>query len=453
MGSPLNRLLYTIKFRELNILLSGAINSQSKILYDQQPLARVAKVAPFLTLDGNPYPVVANGQILWVVDGYTTTGLYPYSQRVSMGQATSTTDAPGGTVAGQPTGDINYIRNSVKAVVNAYTGSVTLYQWDSSDPILRTWMNAFPGIIKPKSEIPAALMPHLRYPPDLFEVQRQILTQYHVLSAQSFYGGQNFWAVPDEPSNSSGSQSASQPPYYQTMQMPGATAQFSLTSPLVQRGRQNLAAYMAVDSNPQSPDYGTIRVLQLPQDTAILGPQQVQGTFESDPTISSQLSLYRQNGSKVIEGNLITLPVGGALVYEEPIYIQAAGTTGGSSSGSYPVLKRVAVSFDGNVGFAPTLAAALSQVIPGLSAGPGSSGSSGSGSGSGTGSASVTVRGYLGQAESDYAKAQAALKTGDFAAYGKYTALMKQALDQAQKAAQGHSKTSAKATPSPSASP
>ncbi len=353
MGSPLNRLLYTIKFRELNILLSGAINSQSKILYDRQPLARVAKVAPFLTLDGNPYPVVANGQILWVVDGYTTTGLYPYSQRVSMGQATGTSDAPGGTVAGQPTGDINYIRNSVKAVVNAYTGSVTLYAWDASDPILRTWMNAFPGIIKPKSQIPAALMPHLRYPPDLFEVQRQILTQYHVLSAQSFYGGQNFWAVPDNPGSSSSPQPASQPPYYQTMQMPGAPAQFSMTSPLVQRGRQNLAAYLAVDSNPQSPGYGTIRVLQLPQDAAILGPQQVQSTFESDPTISSQLSLYRQNGSKVIEGNLITLPVGGALVYEEPIYIQAAGTTGSSTSGSYPVLKRVAVSFDGNVGFAP----------------------------------------------------------------------------------------------------
>jgi hypothetical protein len=455
VGSPLNRLLYTIKFRELNILLSGAINSQSKILYDRQPLARVAKVAPFLTLDGNPYPVVANGQIDWVVDGYTTTGLYPYSQRTSISQATATSDAPGGTVAGQPTGDINYIRNSVKAVVNAYTGSVTLYQWDSADPVLRTWMNAFPGVIKPRSDIPAALMPHLRYPPDLFEVQRQILTQYHVLSAQSFYGGQNFWAVPDEPSNSGNSQSSSQPPYYQTMQMPGAAASFSMTSPLVQRGRQNLAAYMAVDSNPQSPDYGTIRILQLPQDTAILGPQQVQSTFESDPTISSQLSLYRQNGSKVIEGNLITLPVGGALVYEEPIYIQAAGATGGSSSGSYPVLKRVAASFDGNVGFGPTLPDALSQVIPGLSASPGSStGSSGSsGSGSGTGSASSVVRGYLTQAESDYAKAQAALKTGDFASYGKYTALMKQALDQAQKAAQSHSKSSAKATPSPSASP
>jgi uncharacterized membrane protein (UPF0182 family) len=455
VGSPLNRLLYTIKFRELNILLSGAINSQSKILYDRQPLDRVAKVAPFLTLDGNPYPVVANGQILWVVDGYTTTGLYPYSQRLSMGQATATSDAPGGTVAGQPTGDVNYIRNSVKAVVNAYTGSVTLYQWDASDPILRTWMKAFPGVIKPKADIPAALTPHLRYPPDLFEVQRQILTQFHVLSAQSFYGGQGFWAVPDNPGTSNSPQAASQPPYYQTMQMPGAAAGFSLTSPLVQRGRQNLAAYMAVDSNPQSPDYGTIRVLQLPQDTAILGPQQVQSTFESDPTISSQLSLYRQNGSKVIEGNLITLPVGGALVYEEPIYIQAAGTTGGSTSGSYPVLKRVAVSFNGNVGFAPTLSAALSQVIPGLSASPGgTSGSPGpSGSGTGQGSASTVVRGYLAQAETDYAKAQAALKTGDFASYGKYTALMKNALDQAQKAAQAHSSSSAKATPSPSASP
>ncbi len=453
VGSPLNRLLYAIKFRELNILLSGAINSDSKILYDQQPLARVAKVAPFLTLDGNPYPVVANGQILWVVDGYTTTGLYPYSQRVSLAQATSTSDAPGGSVAGQQIGQLNYIRNSVKAVVNAYTGSVTLYDWDASDPILRTWMKAFPGVIKPKSEIPAALMPHLRYPPDLFEVQRQILTQYHVLSAQSFYGGQNFWAVPDEPSQSNGAQAASQPPYYQTMQMPGTVTQFSMTSPLVQRGRQNLAAYLAVGSDPQSADYGKLRVLQLPQDTAILGPDQVQSTFESDPGISSQLSLYRQNGSKVIEGDLITLPVAGGLIYEEPFYIQAAGTAGSSFSGSYPVLKRIAVSFGGNVGFGPTLQSALSQVVPGLSAGPGSSGSSGSGSGSGTGSASVTVRGYLAQAESDYAKAQAALKTGDFASYGKYTALMKQALDQAQKAAQGHSKTSAKATPSPSASP
>ena len=458
IGSPLNRLLYTVKFRELNILLSGAINGDSKILYDRQPLARVGKVAPFLTLDGEPYPVVANGQVLWVVDGYTTTDLYPYSQRLSMPAATATSDAPGGSVAGQPTGQINYIRNSVKAVVNAYTGNVTLYDWDQSDPILRAWMKAFPGVVKPKQDIPAYLMPHLRYPPDLLEVQRQVLAQFHVQQAQSFYSGQNFWSVPDDPSVK---QPAAQPPYFQTMTMPGAPTQFSLTTSFVQRGRQNMAAFLAVDSNPLSREYGTMRVLQLPQDTAILGPQQVQGTFESDPGISSQLSLYRQNGSKVIEGNLITLPVGGALIYEEPVYIQAAGAAGGSSTGSYPVLKRVAVSFGGNVGFAPTLPQALAQVVPGLAAGsPGGTGTGagpGSGSGSGSGPVSAEVRGYLQQAETDYGKAQAALKRGDFASYGKYTALMKKALDQAQQAAQARSPGShhgsATASASPSASP
>jgi len=454
IGSPLNRLLYAVKFREMNILLSGAINGDSKILYDRQPLARVAKVAPFLTLDGETYPVVADGQIWWVVDGYTTTDLYPYSQRLSLAQATATSDAPGGSVAGQQVGQVNYIRNSVKAVVNAYTGAVRLYAWDPQDPVLRTWMRAFPGVIQPKRDIPGYLMPHLRYPPDLLEVQRQVLAQYHVLQAQAFYGGQNFWAVPNSPSNGQ----VSQPPYYQTMTMPGAPTGFSLTSSLVQRGRQNMAAYLAVDSNPASPDYGRIRVLQLPQDTAILGPQQVQGTFESNAAVSRQLALYRQEGSTVILGNLITLPVAGGLIYEEPIYIRAANTSGGaSSSGSYPVLQRVMVSFDGNVGFGPTLQNALSQVIPGLG-GSGSSGGSGSGAGPGSGgtgqgSVSTAVRGDLAQAESDYAKAEAALKQGDLTGYAKDIARMKAALDQAQQAASPRPAASHGASPSPSASP
>jgi uncharacterized protein len=448
VGSLLNRALYAVKFRELNILISGAINGDSKILYDRQPLARVAKVAPFLTLDANPYPVVARGQIFWVVDGYTTTDLYPYSERVSMEQATSTSDDPNGAVAGQPTDQINYIRNSVKAVVNAYTGSVSLYQWDKNDPILKTWMNAFPGVIKPRGDIPSYLMPHLRYPSDLFEVQRQVLASYHVLQAQSFYSGQNFWAVPDDPSDS---QPASQPPYYLTMTMPGASSEFSLTSPLVQRGRENMAAYMAVDSNPQSADYGTIRVLQLPQETAILGPQQVQSSFESNTSVSAQLSLYRQNGSTVIEGDQVTLPVGGGLIYEEPVYIQAAGAAG-SSSGSYPYLQRVLVSFDGHVGFGATLEDALSQVVPGLatsSSAPPST-SPGTGGSSSSGPVSAAVRSSLAQAEKYYAAAQAALKSGDFAAYGTDTALMKTALDNAQKAAQAAPAPSRSATPSPS---
>src|SRR6516225_5113972 len=265
VGSPLNRLLYAIKFRELNILLSGAINNYSKILYVRDPLTRVAKVAPFLTLDGSPYPVVANGQIYWVVDGYTTTDLYPYSQRLSMTAATSTSQTPAGNVAGQPAGAVNYVRNSVKAVVDAYNGDVTLYQWGKPDPLLQAWRNAFPGIIKPASAIPSYLLPHMRYPTDLFEVQREIFSQYHVGNAQSFYGGQNFWAIPNDPTGAAANQH-SQPPYYLTETIPGYhQPEFSLTTTFVPRNRANLAAVMTVDSNPTQTGYGSIHVLALPQ--------------------------------------------------------------------------------------------------------------------------------------------------------------------------------------------
>jgi uncharacterized membrane protein (UPF0182 family) len=439
VGSPLYRLLYAIKFRELNILLSSAINGDSKILYDRQPLARVAKVAPFLTLDANPYPVVANGRIMWVVDGYTTTDLYPYSERISLPAATATSQTPGGAVAGQAVGQINYLRNSVKAVVDAYTGAVTLYQWGPSDPLLRTWMNAFPGIVKPRSDVPAYLLPHLRYPPDQFQVQRQILAKYHVTNPQSFYGGQNFWTVPNDPTGATTVSGLSQPPYYLTMTMPGyRQPEFSLTTTMAQRSRPNLAAYIAVDSNPYA-GYGAIRVLQLPQEAAILGPQQVQNNFESDTVASKELSLFRQGGSTVIKGNLVALPLAGGLLYEEPIYIQAAG---GASAGSYPTLKRVFVFFDGQVGYAPTLQNALGQIFAGLP-------STGPALPSGTGQVSAAVRRYLAEAEQDFAAAQAALKSGDFAAYGQDIANMKAALDNAQHAAGA----TPAAVPGPSASP
>jgi uncharacterized protein len=443
VGSPLDRFLYAVKFRELNILLSGAINSYSKILYDRQPLARVAKVAPWLTLDGSPYPVVADGRILWVVDGYTTTNLYPYSERISMPQATSTSQTPNGSIAGQMAGSVNYIRNSVKAVVDAYTGAVTLYQWGPSDPMLRTWMNAFPGVVKPSRDIPAYLRPHLRYPPDLFEIQRQILAKYHVTNPQSFYGGQNFWTVPNDPTGRSVNSGLSQPPYYLTMTMPGyRQPEFSLTTALAQRARPNLAAYMAVDSDPGA-GYGTIRVLQLPQAAAILGPQQVQNNFESNTVASKELSLFRQGGSTVIKGDLIALPLGGGLLYEEPIYIEAAG---GASAGSYPTLKRVFVFYDGVVGYGTSLQGALAQVFTGLpSAGQGPpSGSSGA--------VSALVRRYLQEAEQDYATAQTALHAGNFTAYGQAIASMKQALDNAQQAAGGGSGATPKPSPTSHAS-
>ncbi|HKB30110.1 MAG TPA: UPF0182 family protein [Streptosporangiaceae bacterium] len=427
VGSFWNRLLYATKLRQLNILLSGAVNHQSRILYVRDPLSRVAKVAPFLTLDGAVYPVISGGKLDWVADAYTTTNLYPYSERVSLGGATA--DSIGTQPPVEQSADqINYIRNSVKAVVDAYTGKVTLYEW-SADPVLRTWMKAFPGVIKPKSAIPADLLPHLRYPQDLLKVQRPILARYHVQQAQAFYGGQDFWAVPSDPTTPQG---GTQPPYYLTMSMPGyTTPQFSLATSFVAKGRENVAAVMAVDSNPVSPDYGTIRILELPRSTVIAGPNQVQNTFESYPTASRELALYRQGGSTVITGNLIVLPVGGGLLYIEPVYLQA---TGGAGAGSYPTVQRVFVSFNGAIGYGATLQAALSQVFSGLPSQPASP--SAPSVPSVNGQLSAAVRGFLAQAESHYQAAQQALKRGDFATYGQQLQLMKQALDQANSAAQ-----------------
>jgi uncharacterized protein len=434
IGSTLNRLLYAIKYRQLNIMLSGAIDSKSKIMYIRDPLSRVAKVAPFLTLDGDPYPVIVNGQILWVVDGYTTTDDYPYSQRQNLQGATTNSYSPGGSASGQ----VNYIRNSVKATVNAYTGAVNLYRWGGTDPVLATWMKAFPGVIQRTSAIPPALMAHLRYPEVLFEAQRQILAQYHVTIAQEFYGGQNFWAVPTDPSGLTPKQ-FSQPPYYLTMSMPGyKQPEFSLTTSFTPRGRPNISAFMAVDSAP-GPGYGTIRLLQLPQDTAIQGPEQVQNDFESNTVVASALTLLRQGGSKVTEGNLITLPVGGGLVYFEPVYVSQSS---GTNSGSYPTLQRVLVYYDGRIGYAKNLQGALAQVFTGIPSQPSQPPPGGTQPTTptppkGTGKANATVLKFLRQAETFYGDAQRALKSGNLAAYGRDIAKVKGALDKAKQAAQG----------------
>jgi uncharacterized protein len=447
VGSFGSRLLYAVKFRDLNIMLSSALDSHSRILYIRNPLARVAKVAPFLTLDGDYYPVISGGQVLWVVDGYTTTDNYPYSKRLSLSQATSNTYSPGGSAIG-PTGEINYIRNSVKVTVNAYTGAVTIYQWRAADPILRTWMKVFPGLIHPESTIPATLRPHLRYPEVLFDAQRQILAQFHVLQPSAFYGGQNFWTVPNDPTLGP-SFKLSQPPYYMTIAVPGSSApEFSLTSLFTPRARPNLAAYMAVNSDPKSPDYGQIRILQLPQDTAIFGPQQVQSNFESNTIASSQLSLYRQGGSKVILGNLVTVPLGGDLLSIEPVYLQASNA---GNTGAYPQLQRILTYYNNQTGFAPTLAASLAQVFS--TAVQGSGGPTGGSTG---GHVSAAVVADLKLAEKYYGQAQAALRSGNLALYGQDIAKVKAALDLAQQAAQASPPGTGKhppVSPAPSQSP
>jgi uncharacterized protein len=426
MGSLFTRLLFAIKYQEQRIVLSNLINSDSKILFNRNPSERVEKVAPWLTLDGNVYPAVVDGRILWIVDGYTTSNGYPYSKKTNLAQATTNSiTTSSNAVDSLANRDVSYIRNSVKATVDAYDGTVTLYQWDEKDPVLATWSKSFPGTVTPKSAMSKSLLSHIRYPEDLFGVQRDVLSTYHVKTADAFYGGQDFWRVPTDPS-SLGGNAGIQPPYYMTLQLPGQDKPaFSLTTSFVPRGnRQNLTAF-AVANADNGPDYGKITVLQLPRSTNIAGPSQVASNFEAKPEVAQALSLLRQGGSDVVLGNLLTLPVGGGLLYVQPVYVRATANTA-----AYPLLQKVLVSFGDVIGFDDTLQGSLDQVFGGnsgtdLNDGEQSSGGNTSG---GTTNMSSSLKAALASAQSALADSQAALTKGDFTAYGKAQDRLKAAI-------------------------
>jgi uncharacterized membrane protein (UPF0182 family) len=420
MGGLFKKLLFAIQYQEQRIVLSNLINSESKILYNRSPRERVAKVAPWLTLDGDPYPAIVDGKIQWIIDGYTTSAGYPYSQTTSL--STATTDAlttNSAAITAQTNRNINYIRNSVKATVDAYDGTVVLYQWDEKDPVLKTWMKAFPNTVTPKSKMSPQLLEHIRYPEDLFRVQRDVLSSYHVQTASAFYGGQDFWRVPRDPSTF-GANAGAQPPYYMTLEMPGSDKPtFTLTTPFVPRGgRENLSAFAVVDSN-NGPNYGKITVLQLPRSTNVAGPSQVASNFEAKPEVANSLSLLRQGGSDVVLGNLLTLPVGGGLLYVQPVYVRATANTA-----AYPLLQKVLVSFGDVIGFDSSLKGALDQVFGGNSG----TSSSGTPTTSTTDNASADLKSALQSAKQAIADGNAALAKGDFAAYGRAQDRLKAAL-------------------------
>ena len=364
-GVPLNnffdRILFALKYQETSILLNSAITSDSRILFERDPLERVEKVAPFLTVDSRPYPAVVDGSIKWIVDGYTTSDGYPYANRIDFAQAVTDTFTDGSIqqVGALPGNEVNYIRNSVKATVDAYDGTVTLYGWDEEDPVLQTWKGAFPGTIVDRDEMSDELAQHLRYPDDLFKVQREIMRQYHVTDAASYYGGQDFWEVPNDPTQEG---EVSEPPYRQTINFPGAEeASFSLTTTFVPRNRENLAAFMAVDSNPESDDYGRLKLLELPRSTVIFGPGQVQNAFDSDADVREVLLPLEQSNAEVTRGNLLTLPFAGGLLYVEPLYVQA----GGGGAASFPLLQQVMVGFGEEVAIGSNLQDALNNLFDG----------------------------------------------------------------------------------------
>ena len=468
------KLLFAIRMGSEQILFSDRVNEDSQILYDRDPHERVSKVAPYLTLDARAYPAIVDmdgdestpKDLVWIVDAYTTTNEYPYSARESLEDATTDalTDELGGVVVGPAPEEVNYIRNSVKAVVNAYDGEVTLYEWDESDPILQTWKNVFPDHISAMDDVSGDLMAHLRYPEDLFKVQRELLSRYHVTDAASFYSGGNFWNIPNDPT--AGSANVPQPPYYLTMQMPDQdSAEFSLTSSFIPGGqtdRNILTGFLAVDSETgNSPGevregYGQLRLLELPSDVTVPGPGQVQNTFNSNPTISTELNLLQQGGSQVLHGNLLTLPVGGGLLYVQPVYVQASAGT------QYPLLQYVLVAFGEEIGFAPTLTEALDQVFGGDSGAeggdaeiadevepePAPEGEDGAepdegatpeapGTDEGTDlEAAQRLNASLREAEQAMQEAQEAMSAGDWAAYGDAQERLTAALNDAVAAQQ-----------------
>ncbi len=407
VGNLFNRLVYALKFSSDQILLStDGVNADSQILYDRNPLTRVQKVAPYLTLDSDPYPTVVNGRVVWVVDGYTTSTSYPYSATESLSNALSDTST--NSAATYATDNLNYIRNSVKATVDAYTGKVTLYAWDDADPVLKAWRSVFPSTVLPMSDMSGQLMSHVRYPEDLFRVQRAILGKYHVSDPTSWYQGDDQWKTPTDPSSSAADESnTQQPPYYLTMKLPGQSdPTFSLYSTYIPNATTTgsnapLTGYVAVDADAGSTegqkrsDYGKLRILVLPRNTVVSGPTQVQAQFQSNATIKSQLNLLNiggttAGGSSVIYGNLLTIPVAGGLLYVEPVYVKS------SSASSYPLLRKVLTSFGNNVAFEDTLDQSLNSLFGGDSGAdtPDSSNSSGSGTtpGATTGGGSGTTK-------------------------------------------------------------
>ena len=377
VGNFFNQLLYGIKFRDPTIVISGYLTEESQILYDRDPQERVREVAPFLSLDSQMYPAVVDEELVWVVDGYTTSDRYPYSRTVDLDTVINDSQTTPGETADHRERSANYMRNGVKATVNAFDGSVNLYAWDTEDPILASWGEIFPDALQPATDISSELMSHLRYPADYFKAQRELLATYHVTEADDFFGQQDFWQVPPDPTvaapeNPDGTtgQQAPQPPMYLTMQIPETEGpRFTLSSSYIPTEGQNvLTGFLAVDSetgntegNPAD-SFGDMTLLRLPASNPVNGPGQVQATFNAEPNVSQALNLLQQGASEVINGNLLTLPVGEGLLYVQPIFVQSSASGGGTQ---YPLLQMVLVSFGDQIGFAPTLDEALDLVFGG----------------------------------------------------------------------------------------
>ncbi len=403
VGSLWDRLMFALRYGDGNILLTDALTADSRILLNRDIQLRIQRIAPFLTLDHDPYLVIADGRLFWIQDAYTTTDRYPYSEPYASG--------------------LNYIRNSVKIVIDAYNGTTTFYAADPNEPILQSYRAIFPALFQPLDTMPAALRPHLRYPEDLFTVQAAMYRTYHMQDPQVFYNKEDLWAIPNEVLTG---QPQPMQPYYIIMRLPGQTQEeFILMTPFTPANRQNMIAWLAVKND--GADYGKMLAYLFPKDKLIYGPEQISARLNQDPTISSQLTLLNQRGSSVVFGNLLVIPIAKSLLYIEPLYLLA-------QQSQIPQLKYVVVATGDSLAMQPTLTEALAQVFSGLgtsvagttppttttTAPPPTSGAT----------TNPTIAALVQQANDHYTKAQDALKTADWATYGKEMQALQQVLNQ-----------------------
>jgi uncharacterized membrane protein (UPF0182 family) len=384
LNDPLSRLVYAVKFGSIELLVSNSFTPESRILFNRDIMTRLNTVAPFLSFDSDPYMVVSDGRLFWIADAYTITDMYPYSEPIVTNE-----------------GALNYIRNSVKAVIDAYSGEVTLYVIDNEDPVIQTYMKIFPDIFLDISDMPQDLRSHIRYPEDLFTIQSAVYSVYHMKDPRVFYNKEDAWVIPDEIYRGSRQRIT---PYYVIIQFPGEeTEEFVMMTPFTPRGKENMIGWMAARSD--EPNYGGKVVFQFSKQELIFGPMQIEARIDQDTDISQLFTLWGQAGSRVLRGNTLVIPLADSIVYIEPIYLEA------TERGTLPQLKRVIVASGNKLTMKETLQEALAEIfgttIPGTSPGPGPI-------------PGGTDEEVLGQVADLFEKAQQALRDNNLGLYQQY---------------------------------
>jgi len=457
LTSFLRRAAFAVRFSDFNLLISSYIQPRSRLMFNTDIRQEVNNVAPFLSLDGDPYPALVGGRIVWVQDAYTTTDHYPYAQNANTDSLSSSSGLPN---------TFNYIRNSVKIVVDAYSGQMKFYAWDASDPILQAWEKAFPGLFTPKRDVPAALMPHLRYPEDIFTVQTAAYGRYHIVTPSNFYSAGDAWNVSQNPgsgppnvalattftTNAQGQsvstgQIARMNALYQVLQIPGETSvSFNLINAYVPVSQgdtsQTLTAFMVAGCDPSN--YGELKVFVTPRGQPVDGPALVDARILSTPDVSQQISLLNQNGSSVLLGNVLMEPVNQSMLYFRPLYVQ-------SSRNAFPTLQDVIVVYSGQGGsqvvMKPTLQQALQAVFnTSVPIGGGQTTPSGGGGSTSTTSPNQQqIASLIAQANQLYGQIQADLKSSNLGQYQTDVASLGSIVQQLQQL-QGGSSSSASGT-------